>query len=297
MPDSSDRTLLSDSIPWEQGIGKRLPVLIVLRGGQLGRRYLLNEHSLVLGRRETRSTIVIPSDPEISGAHCRIQYNAERDVWMIADLRSTNGTWVNGERVRGAQLHDGDKILLGQTILKFTFHDVIEAQFYQDIDRMMNFDELTNLAVLRLFNERFRQALDSCAAEGKPLAVLMMDMDGLKHINDTYGHHIGAQTIRAAGHLLGSIIQPQGLVTRFGGDEFTAFSVGHNRAQGLALGEFIRTTIKTQPFEFDGIRVYPTMSIGVAAFPQDGDTCEKLTRRADEALYRAKAAGRDCVRD
>lgn len=297
MSDSSDRTLLSAAPPWQQELQQRLPVLIVLRGSQLGRRYLLNEQDLVLGRRESRANIVIPADPEISGAHCRIRYDAARDAWLLSDLHSTNGTWVNGERVQCVQVRDGDKILLGQTILKFTFHDVIEAQFHQEVDRMMNIDELTGLVVLRLFNEHFRHAVEQCATEEQPLAVLMMDMDGLKRINDTYGHQIGAQTIRAVGHLLGSLLHPHGLATRFGGDEFTAYAAGHNRAQGLALGETIRTTIKNHSFMFDGIEVSPTISIGVAAFPEDGDTCEQLTRRADEALYRAKAAGRDCVRD
>lgn len=297
MPDSSDRTLLSVAPSWEQGKEQRLPVLIVLRGGQLGRRYLLNEDNLILGRRESRANVVIPSDPEISGAHCRIQYDAKQNAWVIADLQSTNGTWVNSERVQSTQLHDGDKILLGRTILKFTFHDSIEVQFHQEVDRMMNIDELTGLVVLRLFDERFHHTLGLCAVEGKPLTVLMMDMDGLKQINDTHGHHIGAQAISAVGRLLGSRLQQHGLVTRFGGDEFTAYAIAHNRAQGVRLGESIRAAIKAQRFEFDGVRVFPTISIGVAAFPEDGETCEQLTRRADEALYRAKAAGRDCVRD
>lgn len=297
MSDASDRTLLSDSPPWQQGAEQRLPVLIVLRGSQLGRRYLLNEPDLILGRREGRANIVIPADPEISGAHCRIRYDAAHDAWLLADLHSTNGTWVNGERVQCARVRDGDKILLGRTILKFTFHDVIEAQFHQEVDRRMNVDELTGLAVLRLFNERFRHALERCAAEDKPLAVLMMDMDGLKRINDTYGHQVGAQTIRTVGRLLGPLLHPQGLVTRFGGDEFTAYAAGRDRAQALALGETIRVAVKNHPFTFDGIQVFPTVSVGVAAFPEDGDTCEQLTRRADAALYRAKAAGRDCVRD
>ncbi len=296
MSDSSDRTVLSDGPPCQQGSEQRLPVLIVLRGRQLGRRYLLNEPDFILGRRENRATIVIPADPEISGAHCRLRYDTAHDAWWLSDLHSTNGTWVNGERVQYVQVRDGDKILLGRTILKFTFHDTIEAQFYQEIDRLMNIDELTGLVVLRLFNEHFRLALARCAAEEKPLAVLMMDMDGLKRINDTCGHQIGAQTIRAVGRLLDPLLHPHGLVTRFGGDEFTAYAAGHSRAQGLALGETIRTTIKNHSFMFERVRVFPTISVGVAAFPEDGSTCEQLTRRADEALYRAKAAGRDCVR-
>src|SRR5262249_61516862 len=109
----------------------------------------------------------------------------------LADAGTTNGTRLNGEPItRRTRLRDGDKILLGQTILKFTFHDVVEAEFHREVDRMMNIDELTGLVMLRVFEQRFRQALGACAAAARPLAVLMMDMDGLKRINETHGHHV-----------------------------------------------------------------------------------------------------------
>jgi diguanylate cyclase (GGDEF)-like protein len=296
MSDESDKTVQSVSDDWSAASDNRLPVLIVLRGAQIGRRYLLNEQALVLGRREGQASVVIAGDPAISAAHCRIQHDPMRDAYALVDLGSTNGTRLNGEPVmRRTKLRDGDKILLGQTILKFTFHDVIEAEFHHEVDRMMNIDELTGLVVLRVFEERFRRALTTCAATGRSLAVLMMDMDGLKKINDTHGHHVGARTIAQVGRLLGSLLAPDGLVTRFGGDEFTAFAIGRGREAALELGEAIRGALKANPIDCDGVIVRPTISIGVAAFPDDGASPEKLTRCADEALYRAKAAGRDVV--
>jgi two-component system cell cycle response regulator len=291
-----DKTILSVSDGWLAGGEKRLPVLIVLRGAQIGRRYLLNEQALVIGRRDTKASVVVPGDPEISGAHCRIEYDPIRDVYNLVDVGSTNGTRLNGEPItRRTRLRDGDKILLGQTILKFTFHDVVEAEFHGEVDRMMNIDELTGLVMLRVFEQRFRQALGACAVAGRPLAVLMMDLDGLKKINDTHGHHVGARTIAVVGHLLGELVGRDGLVTRFGGDEFTAFAPDHDRDAGIALGETIREAVRTRPIDCGAATVQPTISIGVAAFPDDGETPEKLTRRADAALYRAKAAGRDTV--
>jgi diguanylate cyclase (GGDEF)-like protein len=297
MAGRDDKTIFSSSVHWEAAVGPRLPVLIVLRGSQIGRRYLLNEDSMVLGRRGPRADLVIPADPEISSAHCRIQYDPERGAHLLQDLDSTNGTRVNGALVRSAELHDGDKVLVGRTILKFTYHDLLEAEFHQQVDQLMNIDELTGLIVLRTFEHRFRQALEECVAQNTPLVTLMMDMDGLKRINDTHGHHIGAQTVATVGRLLGGLLQPGGLVTRFGGDEFTAYSVGRGRAQGLQLCETVRSAVKSHRFEFDSLVVQPTISIGFAVYPEDGDTPQQLTRRADEALYRAKAAGRDCVRD
>jgi two-component system, cell cycle response regulator len=288
-----DQTFSSSSDRWVDVPQQRVPVLIVLRGTQLGRRYLLNENYLVLGRSQQRADLVIPEDREISGRHCRIEYVPSRDAYVLRDLGSTNGTRVNGHRVESADLHDGDKLLVGAAILKFTFQDVIEAEYYHELDRMINIDDLTGLVVPRHFNGRFRQSLAQCATASRPLAALMMDMDGLKRINDTHGHHAGAGTIAAVGKLIGELLPADGLATRFGGDEFTAFAPGFDPAQGLELGERIRLAVKALPFEYSG--VHPTISIGVAASPDDGNSLEQLTRRADEALYRAKAAGRDCV--
>jgi len=294
-----DKTVLSVSDIWAGGTGReRLPVLIVLRGAQIGRRYLLNERMLVLGRVSGKAGITIPGDPEISGTHCRIELDPVRDCHVVTDLGSTNGTRVNGVVVAGpTELGDGDKILIGQTILKFSFHDVVEGEFHQELDRMMNIDDLTGLVVLRVFEERFRHALAECIAARRPLAVLMMDMDGLKRINDRHGHHVGASTIAQVGRLLGELVPRDGLVTRFGGDEFTAYAPGLGRARALTLGESLGEAVRSGSFACEGVVVRPTISIGVAAFPEDGSTVQALTRRADEALYRAKAAGRDCVKD
>jgi two-component system, cell cycle response regulator len=296
MSDDADKTVQSISDDWSAAGDNRLPVLIVLRGAHIGRRYLLNEQAMVIGRREAQASVVIAGDPAISAAHCRIEHDPIGDDYALVDLGSTNGTRLNGEPVtRRTTLHDGDKILLGGAILKFTFHDVVEAEFHREVDRMMNIDELTGLVVLRVFEDRFRRTLAACAAAGRSLAVLMMDMDGLKKINDAHGHHVGAQTIAQVGRLLGRLLAPDGLVTRFGGDEFTAFAPDRDRDAAVELAETIRGALRAKPIDCGGVIVQPTISIGVAAFPEDGAGAEKPTRCADEALYRAKAAGRNVV--
>jgi diguanylate cyclase (GGDEF)-like protein len=84
-------------------------------------------------------------------------------------------------------------------------------------------------------------------------------------------------------------------VSRFGGDEFSAFVPGLDRDKALALGERMRAAVAGAPVELSSVVVRPTMSVGVAVFPSDGGSAEALTRHADEALYRAKAAGRNRV--
>lgn len=272
----------------------RVPVLMVLHGHEIGRRYLINEDSLVMGRSELAASLVIQGDREISSKHARIE--RIDDSYRLADLGSLNGTMLNGRPLGEDQaLSDGDKILLGSTVLKFTFQDVIEEDFHVRVQQMMNIDELTGLIVKRGFDQQLDWALQSGSGKLAPLSVLMMDMDGLKAINDSHGHQVGAGTIARVGRLVGEIVNPRGCATRFGGDEFTAFLSSCSRAEGLDVAEQIRAAVEEGAFEINGVPVQPTISIGLSSCPRDGSTAAELVRAADAALYRAKAAGRNCV--
>ena len=274
----------------------RLPVLVVLRGSQVGRRYLLNESGLVLGRRPDRAQLVVPGDAQISSMHCRFERGPQQQSWQVVDLGSTNGTVVGSERVATQALLDGDRILVGETVLKFTFHDELEEEFHQAVDHLMNIDDLTGLPVQRVFQVRFQDALLLVQRQKRSMAVFMMDMDGLKKINDNHGHLVGAHTIATVGRRLGTIVHAaNGVVSRFGGDEFSAFVPNVDLEQAKALGEQLREAVKGQPITRDTVTVNPSISIGLALFPDHGTLMEQLTRQADEALYRAKAAGRDRV--
>lgn len=278
------------------GVNSRLPVLVVLRGAQVGRRYLLNESGLVLGRRADRAEIVVPGDAQISSVHCRFERGTATESWQVVDLSSTNGTVIGGERISTSTLRDGDRILVGETMLKFTFHDEVEEEFHRQVDHLMNIDDLTGLPVQRVFQARCQEVLLLCKRKSQPMAVFMMDMDGLKKMNDTHGHFVGANSIATVGRRLGSIVQAaNGVVSRFGGDEFSAFVPNSDKEQAFAIGEQMRRAVVEQPIVRDQITVNPTISIGFAVYPNDGDLLEELTRKADDALYRAKAAGRNRV--
>lgn len=274
----------------------RLPVLVVLRGSQVGRRYLLNESGLVLGRRPDRAQLVVPGDAQISSMHCRFERGQQAESWQVVDLGSTNGTMVGANRVATQSLVDGDRLLVGETVLKFTYHDEIEEEFHLAVDHLMNIDDLTGLPVQRVFQVRFQDALLMCQRQQRPMAVYMMDMDGLKKMNDCHGHLVGAHSIATVGRRLGTILhQAKGVVSRFGGDEFSAFVPNADREQALEIGERMRRAVADEPITRDQVTVNPTMSIGLALHPTHGVLMEQLTRHADEALYRAKAAGRNRV--
>jgi len=274
----------------------RVPVLIVLQGHDIGRRYLINEASLVIGRHPQRAQLILTGDLEVSSTHVTIQRVGGH--FMATDLASTNGTSLNDRPLAPHEpnrLNDGDRLFVGRTVLKFTFQDQLEEDFHVHVERAMTIDELTGLVVKHAFDKLLGFAMTTALQSGAPLSVLMMDMDGLKQINDTHGHHVGAGTIAQVGEILGGIVNPRGCVTRFGGDEFTAFLEDCPRARGLQIAEEIRAAVEQHPFEIAGVVVHPTISIGLSSVPDDGRQAAEVVRAADAALYRAKGAGRNCV--
>ncbi len=277
-----------------QRVERCTPVLVVIHGSEIGRRYLLNERSLVIGRDPKHAGLAI-SDPTVSGRHAVIQVEPEDGACVLIDLGSRNGTFVNGNRSEEVRLADGDKIFLGDTILKFTFQDELESDFHSKLDRLMNTDELTGLYLKRPFDIEFNKEFQLARESKRPFSLLMMDMDGLKAINTEQGHQMGSFCVGAAGKIVGEVMASQGVASRFGGDEFIAFVRDLPLEEAMEVGEEIRRRVEEFPFERHGVRVPPTISIGVAELTDSVQSAQELVRLADEALYRAKRIGKNLV--
>ncbi|MCK5799434.1 MAG: GGDEF domain-containing protein, partial [Deltaproteobacteria bacterium] len=218
--------------------------------------------------------------------------------YVLKDLRSTNGTILRGTPItRGSEhiLHDGDQIALGKTVIKFTLVDDTEAAYLARTERLAGTDNLTGLLAKHRFDSLLADAVHSAHQHPVALSVLMMDLDGLKAINDRHGHHLGAHTIGAVGHLLGEIVRGRGEACRFGGDEFCAFLPGLALDRAKLVAERIRRTVEETTFSHLNASTQVTISIGVAILTDDVGTGEELLARADRALYRAKASGRNRV--
>jgi diguanylate cyclase (GGDEF)-like protein len=274
---------------------RRFASLVVVGGSEadLGLHVLL-DRPVVIGR---DPTIELPlQDSGISRRHARVFRDEKLGRYLVEDLGSTNGTRLGGARVaRPTPLDEGDKILIGSTVLKFALSDQVEVDFHETLQRMVATDELTGLEAKRRFDASLKIALDGATDSKRQLAVLMMDMDGVKPINDTYGHHMGAYAIGEVGRIIVEVLGDRGRSCRYGGDEFMAFLPGAGRKEARALAEQIRDRVAKHRFECEGIVVAPTLSIGIAVYPEDGREREELARRADQALYRAKAQGKNRV--
>ena len=173
-----------------------------------------------------------------------------------------------------------------------THEDVSEWQRAQaQIERMARHDALTGLPNRVLFRERLNEAV-GCSSTGEALAVLCIDLDRFKAVNDTLGHPVGDQLLRAAAQRLCECVRQGDLVARLGGDEFAIIQAAAAQpAASKALAERLVRMIAA-PFEIAGHQVVVGASVGVVLSPHDGLDPDDLLKRADLALYDAKSAGR-----
>lgn len=167
----------------------------------------------------------------------------------------------------------------------------------REASRLILVDELTGLYNRRFMRQYLRDRLALLAHRGIPLTVIMLDLDGFKQINDTYGHLDGDRVLKILAHEIRDAIPQGGYAIRFAGDEFFVFLEAVDGAGGMRLAEQLRERVGREPVVTDkapaGISV--TASLGVAAYPEDALSGSELVEAADQALYRAKRAGKNRV--
>jgi diguanylate cyclase (GGDEF)-like protein len=271
---------------------KRIPILTFIGGTQVGRRVPLANDSITLGRSH-EATIMI-KDPAVSRLHIVVEHDQESGVYIVNDLDSSNGTVLNDKKTSKAVLSEGDKIIIGQTVLRFSWIDAVDMAFHGEVDKLINIDTLTGLVLKRRFDEEFNRHVAVALSNKSALTMLMMDMDGLKRINDTYGHLVGAYAIAETGKIIKTVIASKGLASRFGGDEFMAFLPNTPLDMAREIAENIRKGVEQHSYEKDDAKFTLTISIGLAGLIEN-DTAETLLKRADDALYQSKESGKNAV--
>ncbi len=271
---------------------KRRPMLVVVMGDDVGERARVSSSSFLIGRVPGAGLVL--RDPRVSSRHCRIEDRG--DGYALIDLGSTNGTAINGELVTGERaLSPNDKIEVGDTVIRFELQDHADAAYDDAVRRMIDIDDLTGLYQRRRFDRELAALLDESLHDDVPLGLLVMDLDGLKAINDTHGHLFGAYVIAESGRAIGETIPEGSIAARFGGDEYVVACPGMDVAGAEAVGRAIHAAINTRAFVKDGITLKPGISVGVAAFPTHGGEPEHLFQCADRALYEAKRSGKNRV--
>lgn len=268
--------------------------LIVVAGWEIGREIEVHGQAQELGRSNLATTCV--SAPSVSRRHSRIDLceDAGQPCFVIRDLGSSNGTFVNGTRVERHALRDGDKVRLGDVLFKFTIQDEIDAQFHQRVHQLIHYDQLTGLLTMEAFRARLDTALRH-RARSQPMVLAMTDLDGLKRVNDTHGHLAGRMVVREMGLMIRQSLRPQDLAGLYGGDEAILLFPDADLAAAAVVAGRLRETVARRVFDHNGHSFGVTISQGIAEWPLHGDSVEALIAAADAALYDAKAQGRNRV--
>lgn len=163
------------------------------------------------------------------------------------------------------------------------------------LQQVAHYDALTSLLNRRGFNQIFAEKLAQKSLDGGMLAVIFLDIDHFKRINDSLGHDAGDELLTVlAGHIKSSVRSHNDVVARFGGDEFCILINIHHRDEARHMAQRIMLKMK-EPIELAGRRMVMTTSIGISVFPEDGTTSEELLKTADLALYQSKDGGRNSL--
>jgi len=162
-----------------------------------------------------------------------------------------------------------------------------------ELAHLAHHDPLTDLPNRLLFTDRAEQALASAQVHKRGCALLLMDLDHFKIINDSLGHNVGDQLLKLVAERLSGLFGPGVTLARLGGDEFAVLAESCPQVvQAAALAQRMLNAMK-DPFIFDGNQLFISASIGISLFPSDALSAEQLLRNADSALFKAKSAGRE----
>ncbi|WP_372881156.1 EAL domain-containing protein [Psychromonas sp.] len=174
------------------------------------------------------------------------------------------------------------------------FNDITELKFAeQRLERLASYDSLTGLPNRSFFKQKLDEAMRSDSL--LITALMSIDLDHFKNINDTYGHAVGDQMLQQVADRLRTCIQAKDTVARLGGDEFTVILREiRNLNQVRQIAERILSTL-SKPYQLNTLQCFSTVSIGVSLIGKDGEDADTLTRHADQAMYQAKARGRDVI--
>ena len=203
-------------------------------------------------------------------------------------MRRKDGSIFPAE-LRGKPLRYGGRIAGAVAV-----RDIAARKRSEDhIRRLAHHDSLTELPNRALFLDRLGQAMAQARRDGRPMAILQLDLDHFKDINDTLGHPAGDTLLRACARRLQSILHDTDTVARIGGDEFAIILTGLD--QPIDAGHIAQRIIARllEPISCQGHEVHTGTSIGITIFPDDDTDPDQLLRNADIALYRAKANGRN----
>ena len=295
--DDGEHTQVANRAELANALGARAttrPYLLVASARHaVGRTHLVAGPTIV-----GRGDVELSLDEEgLSRRHARFTLDARGDV-SVEDLGSTNGTFVNGNRITGLHvLRDGDRIEVGTaTILKLAFQDELQEAIQRRLYEQATRDGLTGAYNKRAFGDAFAKELAFAARHKRPLALIVFDGDHFKRVNDGFGHAAGDYVLRTLVDLATSVLRQEDILARWGGEEFAVLLRDVDLEAATTCAERLRAKVEQHTFTHDGRVIPVTISVGVVAtVPGTKSSATDLFEVTDKCLYAAKEQGRNRV--
>jgi len=273
--------------------GKKRAFVVVLSGDRMGEMFPLKNDRTTIGR--GLQTDVRINDEGISRTHAVVEM--EDGDYLLSDAGSTNGTYANGSKVDRYKLQEGDKIQIGaSSVLKFTYHDDLDEDFQRNLYESALRDRLTGIFNRGYFSNRLESDVAFALRHGKPLSLVLFDVDDFKQINDTHGHPAGDSVLSTLAHRVLGTTRSEDIFARYGGEEFALICRDVDAIRASRAAYRIKETVAGKPFEVAGKSLVVTVSVGVADLGMLVEPkAEALVEAADAALYLAKRSGKNRV--
>lgn len=264
---------------------------VVLAGQEIGKTYELGLGDVTFGR-SPECTIFVDEE-QVSREHARVVRTEAG--FLLKDLNSTNGTFVNGKAVQEHLLEEGDRVQIGTfTVFKFNYQDELESTFNEELYNSANRDYLTQVYNKKYLLDRLRMEFSFAKRHTSPLALIMFDIDHFKKINDQHGHLIGDEVLKGICERISQSKREEDVFARFGGEEFVVLLRAADGNTAFLMSEKMRKVIEEKPFVFEGKKIKLTISLGVVSLEDMNiGSIDEFLLQADNQLYRAKREGRN----
>ncbi len=260
----------------------------------LGRRFRLQPHSSTVIGRGASAGIHLPEVSTLSREHARLSYRNESVV--LEDLGSRNGTFVNEKRIEDPTvLESGDRFQVGAAHFKFLQGRDIENAYHQAIHDLVVLDGLTEIANRRRFEEEAAREFGRARRYGRPLSLILFDIDRFKLVNDVHGHLCGDLVLKKIVELTRPLLRREQVFARVGGEEFAILCPEGGAEHASTLAERVRSRLAAHEFVHASQAFKVTCSFGIASVRPELSAVQELYESADRALYRSKDAGRNTV--
>jgi two-component system, cell cycle response regulator len=270
---------------------KNDPSLIVVQGELLGKVFRLREGRNTMGR-HPKSDICL-QQRAVSAEHAYLIRNGKKI--HLVDNKSTNGTFVNGQQVKGeVTLKSGDQVKVGTCVFRYA-DSLLDTQLVESLHEKGTRDQMTGALNKTAMLNSLESAIE-VARGGYHLSLIIFDLDHFKKVNDVYGHIAGDYVlIEVCKVLRESVIRQDDILGRFGGEEFILIMPDSNLEAAMNVAERIRKQIEEHNFTFDGKKMPVTTSLGVITWKPQFKKATQMIEAADELLYRSKNDGRNRV--